>query len=87
MRSDGTRFDKAGYIEDPSTVIEVVTSDVDATISDDVLVVSYVLSVDIVLDNVETKSRAPRLSVFHLGGDGRWRIASHANFGVLDQES
>lgn len=85
VRSNGTRLDRAGYIENPSTVFEVELSDIEATLSDGVLVVSYVLAVDEIIDGVATRTTAPRLSVFHEGGDGAWRIAAHANFGALTQ--
>jgi hypothetical protein len=84
VRSNGTTRDKAAYVADPATVFEVSIADVQATEAGGVLVVSYVLSVDEVLDGVETVTVAPRLSVFHQGDDGDWQIAAHANFGALD---
>mgnify|MGYP001817205181 FL=1 len=84
VRSNGVVLDKGGYVERPATVNEVELSDALATRSGDVLVISYTLSVDEVLDGVETVTVAPRLSVFHLGDDGEWQIAAHANFGALE---
>lgn len=84
VRSNGAVLDKAGYVANPATVFEVDISEVNAVEANDVLVVSYVLSVDEVLDGVETKTVAPRLSVFHRNPDGGWQIAAHANFGALD---
>jgi hypothetical protein len=84
VRSSGARMDQGGYLDDQATVFEVSISDVHATEADGVLVVSYLLSVDELLDGVEIKTAAPRLSVFRLGDDGEWRISAHANFGALE---
>jgi hypothetical protein len=84
VRSNGAHMDKTEYVANPATVFEVGISDVHATEADGVLVVSYVLSVDEILDGVENRTVAPRLSVFHMGEDSEWRIAAHANFGALD---
>ena len=84
VRSNGVVRDKAEYVESPASVNEVAISDMQATVNGDVLVASYVLSVDEELDGVETVTVAPRLSVFHLADDGRWQIAAHANFGALE---
>lgn len=84
VRSNGVVYDKAGYIASPAAVSEADVTDMRANRSDDVLVLSYILGVDEVLDGVETATVAPRLSVFHLGEDGRWRLAAHANFGALE---
>ena len=84
VRASGAHLDKAGYVANPATVFEVSISDVHATEDTGVLVVSYTLGVDEVIDEVETKTSAPRLSVFHEGDDGTWRLAAHANFGALE---
>jgi len=86
VRDSGARLDQAGYIANPSTVFEVEIFDLVATESDGVLVASYTLAVDEVIDGEAIKTVRPRLSVFHLGDDGRWRIAAHANFGTLPED-
>lgn len=85
VRDSGARLDQAGYIENPATVFEVEISELKASEDGGVLVVSYTLAVDEVIDGVAIKSIRSRLSVFHLGEDGRWRIAAHANFGALPE--
>lgn len=84
VRSNGAVLDKDGYVANPATVFEVEISDVQAREANGVLVVSYVLSVDEVLEGVQTKTIAPRLSVFHQDPGGEWHIAAHANFGAIE---
>jgi ketosteroid isomerase-like protein len=86
VRDSGARLDQAGYVANPATVLEVEISDLVATENDGVLVASYTLAVDEVIDGESVKTVRPRLSVFHRGDDGRWRIAAHANFGAVPDE-
>ena len=86
VRNSGARLDQAGYIANPATVFEVEISDLVATEDAGVLVASYTLEVDEVIDGEAVRSVRPRLSVFHLGDDGRWRIAAHANFGAVPDD-
>jgi Domain of unknown function (DUF4440) len=87
VRGSGEVMDKATYIADPSSVVEASISDVSTTGQDGVLVVSWTIQADITIDGVTTDRSAPRLSIFHLGDDGRWRLAAHANFSAPEPAS
>ena len=82
MRTDGTRYDRAGYIARHPTYTSYKLTDVKATLAGDVLTVSYFAAVN---GQVEDKARAgsgdPRLAVFTRAG-GDWKIQSIANLGL-----
>lgn len=82
VRSTGTVHDRDGYLADLPTVGEFTFSDVRATLSQRVLVVSYVVHVEEVLEGVEQTTSAPRLSTFQWEG-ADWLLVSHANFGAI----
>lgn len=82
VRATGTVHDRDGYLDNLPTVGEFEITDVRATLNAGVLVVSYVVLVDEVLEGVEQTTRAPRLSTFQWEG-GDWLLVSHANFGAV----
>jgi len=84
VRASGEVLDKAAYLADPSSVVEARIGDVVATGSDGILVVSWTIDAVVTIDDVTADRSAPRLSVFHQGEDGRWRLAAHANFSALE---
>ncbi len=87
VRGSGEVMEKAAYIADPSSVVQASISDVSATGQDGIVVVSWTIQAEITIDGVTTDRSAPRLSVFHLGDDGRWRLAAHANFSAPEPTS
>lgn len=80
VRSSGEVLDKATYVANPSSVLDATVTNVAATQDGDVLVVSWSVEGVITIDGETGASAAPRLSVFHLGDDGTWRLAAHGNF-------
>ncbi|MFO7531691.1 MAG: nuclear transport factor 2 family protein [Candidatus Limnocylindrales bacterium] len=82
VRANGDRQDRAEYLASPPTVEAYTITDASASQDDDVLVVSYVFETSEVVDGVAQTTTAPRLTVFHWGGDG-WQLAAHANFGAI----
>lgn len=85
VRATGDRLDKSSYVANPASVEEFRISDVVATQSDDVVVVSYLLATTETLEGMAQTTTAPRLSVFHWDGAG-WRLAAHSNFGAIGTE-
>ena len=82
VRATGARLAKAGYLASPSTVTDHAISEVVATQHDDVVVVSYLLTVTATIEGVEQTTTAPRLSVFHWNGE-MWQLAAHSNFAAI----
>ncbi|MBN9010628.1 MAG: nuclear transport factor 2 family protein [Rhizobiales bacterium] len=82
MRTDGTRYDRAGYISRHPAYTSYRLSDVKASLAGDVLTVSYFAAVN---GQVEDTARAtagdPRLAVFVRAG-GEWKLQSIANLGL-----
>lgn len=80
VRASGEVLDKVAYVANPSSVLDATVTNVAATQDGDVLVVSWSIEGVITIDGTTSASAAPRLSVFHRGDDGTWRLAAHANF-------
>jgi ketosteroid isomerase-like protein len=82
MRTDGTRYDRAGYVARHPAYTSYKLTDVKATLSGDTLTVSYFAAVN---GQVEGTGRAtagdPRLAVFTRAG-GEWKMQSIANLGL-----
>jgi hypothetical protein len=85
VRANGTVQDKPAYLADLPDLGEFSLDSVQATVGEDELVVSYLLTVS---ESVEGTSQpvgpAPRLSVFEWR-DGAWRLVAHANFGAIER--
>ena len=82
-RSDGTGFDKAGYLQNlPKQNKRNVFSDIHATRTGSTLVIRYLVDADQVINGKATTGKAPRISTFRDEG-GKWLMASHANFTLL----
>lgn len=86
VRANGSHLDKSGYLENSATVQRADVTNLEATMSDGVIVASYALSVEETIDGVQQSTLAPRLSVFRQSADGSWHIVAHANFGALDPQ-
>jgi hypothetical protein len=82
-RSDGTGFDKAGYLQNlPKQSKRNVFADVHATATKTTLTIRYAAISDQVIAGKTSTGKAPRLSTFRSDG-GRWVMTSHANFALL----
>ena len=82
MRTDGTRYDRAGYIARHPSLSSYKLSDLKAIRSGDVLTASFFAAVN---GQVEEMGRAtggdPRLAVFAKAGD-QWKLQAIANLGL-----
>lgn len=82
MRTDGTRYDRAGYIARHPSYRSYKLSDVKATLSGDTLTVSYFAAVNgQVEDTARDTAGDPRLVVFTRAA-GEWKMQSIANLGL-----
>jgi hypothetical protein len=82
MRTDGTRYDRAGYIARHPALSSYKLSDVHAVRSGDVLTVSFFATVRGEIENVgRTIDGEPRLAVLTKVGE-RWKLQSLATLGV-----
>ena len=82
-RSDGTGFDKAGYLKNlPKQKKRNAFSDIVATGTADVMVIRYMVDADQVIAGKSTVGKAPRISTFRRHGKD-WLMSSHANFSPL----
>jgi hypothetical protein len=85
VRANGDVIDRAAYLTDLPVVSGFEIHDVSAHQSGDVLVVSYWVSTDEVVDGAQQPTTtAPRLSVFQWQ-DGAWRLLAHANFNAINR--
>jgi hypothetical protein len=82
MRTDGTRYDRVGYIARHPAYTSYKITGVKAALAGDTLTVSYFAAVN---GQVEDTGRAtegdPRLAVFTRAG-GEWKLQSIANLGL-----
>lgn len=86
QRADGSHSEKAAYLENLPTINEFTISDVVAFQTGNTLIARWAISVDEVIDGRQFRSEpAPRLSTF-VYSDGEWRLASHANFNVPEDD-
>lgn len=84
VRANGSVQDKASYLVDPPKVGAFTISNLRATRSNGLLVVSYRLRVTETVGGVKQPGKlAPRLSVFHREQGAPWRLSAHANFGAI----
>lgn len=83
MRSSGTGYERAGYLERGASTVKIVgTPEIDdlvITREGDIVVARYFLVLEESIDGEHVSHRAPRLSVLRRGGEG-WLIVAHANF-------
>lgn len=85
QRADGSHSEKAAYLENLPTINEFTISDVVAFQTGNTLIARWAISVDEVIDGRQFSTEpAPRLSTF-VYTDGDWRLASHANFNVPEE--
>ena len=82
-RADGSGGTKTQYLSALPTITSFSVSNVVATQTGSVLVVTYLATIQgVVNGKTPTPGPAPRLSVFTRQGSG-WRIVAHANFNPL----
>ena len=84
VRSDGSVYDRAGYL---AGGLPVITSpphveDLVVTAQGDTMVTSYVLTIGQTRGGKTAEARAPRLTVFRKSGD-QWLVVAHGNFASL----
>ena len=86
LRANGDHWDTASYLaQGLPTISSWSIDDVVATQSGPVLTVYWLITSTQVVDGVAQPSgAAPRLSSF-VWLDGRWLLASHANFGTVNR--
>ncbi len=79
-RSDGSGFDKEGYLANlPKQTSVAVLSGVTATGTATTMVVRYAAEIEQTINDQPVQAKAPRLSAFRKEGDA-WLIVAHANF-------
>jgi hypothetical protein len=82
MRTDGTRYDRAGYIARHPSYTSYKLSDVQAALDGDVLTVSYFAAVNGQVEDIGRQTGGdPRLAVF-TRANGVWKLQSVANLGL-----
>jgi hypothetical protein len=82
-RSDGTGFDRTGYLQNlPKQAKRNVFADIHVTATDTTLTIRYSAISDQVIAGKSSIGKAPRLSTFRSEG-GKWLMTSHANFALL----
>jgi hypothetical protein len=82
-RSDGTGFDKAGYLENlPKQKKRSVNHDIVGTRAGALMVLRYLVDSDQTIAGKNGTGSWGRLSVFRADGDS-WLLLSHANFTPL----
>ena len=80
QRADGSRVTKSEYLSNLPTLNGYTIRDLRQTKTKNVLVATYQLASDLVVDGVPFESGfEPRLATFVHGKEG-WRIVSYANF-------
>ena len=86
LRASGAHHDHDGYVGSELPVIKERPSFeiLQATESDGVLVVTYVLSIDATVEGQVMQRKAPRLTVFRKI-DGSWYVVAHSNFAATGQ--
>ena len=83
LRSDGTGYNKAGYLAAlPKQKSKAKASDIIATGHGDMIVMRYLLEAEQTINGKPVEVISPRLSVFRKG-DGRWLISAHANLAKI----
>jgi ketosteroid isomerase-like protein len=84
LRSDGTGYNKAGYLAAPlpKQKSKPKASDIVATGHGDMIVMRYLLETEQTINGKLVEAISPRLSVFRKE-DGRWLISAHANLAKI----
>lgn len=83
VRSDGTGYDKADYLQNlPKQSRRSTFKDIHATQAGAIMVIRYQVDSDQIINGKSTAGLSPRLSVFRAEGSS-WLMISHANFAPL----
>jgi ketosteroid isomerase-like protein len=83
LRSDGTGYNKAGYLAAlPKQESKAKASDIVATGHGDMIVMRYLLETEQTINGKPVEAISPRLSVFRKE-DGRWLISAHVNLAKI----
>jgi hypothetical protein len=83
-RANGDVVVRDDYLTKLPVIAEYSIDKADANQHGDVLVVTYHVIVDEVIDGVQQPTKeAPRLTVFQWQ-DGAWKLVAHANFGAIN---
>jgi hypothetical protein len=83
VRANGDVHDRDSYLQNLPTVNTFAVSNVKAVQRGPVLIASYTVVTDQVIDGRQQPTNpAPRLTTF-AWDDGRWLIVSHANFNAI----
>ncbi len=84
-RANGDVVGLDDYLMALPVIKEYSIDKVDASQNGDVLVVTYHVIVDEVINGVQQPTKeAPRMSVFQWQ-DGAWKLLAHANFGAINR--
>ncbi len=82
MRTDGTRYDGAGYLANPASLQTFDLDGFKATQAGDALIVTFFASLKGRIEGVDYDvARLPRLAVF-TRVDGDWKLQAFANLGL-----
>ncbi len=82
IRTDGTRYDRAGYLANPASLQTYSLDGFKATRSGDVLTVTFFSTSRVTVEGIERDvTRMPRLAVFAREG-GDWKLQAFANLGL-----
>lgn len=83
MRSDGSGYDRIGYLSAlPKVKSDPVVSNLTFTSTDDLLVARYTVTASETINGKATQTVAPRLSVMRRQ-DGKWLMVAHSNFAKI----
>lgn len=85
VRANGDVVRGDEYLKQIPVIKDYALSKIQATQSGDILMVSYQVTVDEVVNGVAQPTKvAPRLSVFQQQGE-KWLLIAHANFGAINR--
>jgi hypothetical protein len=86
MRTDGSGYDKSGYLASSLPKIAAIPefTKVTFTSGDGLLIARYFVTVNETRDGKTLQKHAGRLTVFRKDGD-KWLVVAHGNFATLDQ--
>jgi hypothetical protein len=81
IRSDGTRYDKSGYLANPASLLTYELDSFKATRTNDTLIATFFASFQGTVEGIQYDvARSPRLAVF-TQMDGDWKLQAFANLG------
>jgi ketosteroid isomerase-like protein len=90
IRTDGTRYDRSGYVANPASLETYALDGFKATRTGDALMVTFFASARGKIEGIEREiTRLPRLAVFTRVGGG-WKLQAFANLGsggVVDPQA